>query len=61
MGSLFSPVIANFYMDDYEKAALQPTFLKPRCWFGYVDDTFVIWHHGPCKLKNFLHHLNNIP
>jgi hypothetical protein len=57
MGSPFSPVIANFYMEDYEKAALESASLKPRCWFRY---TFVIWQHGPDKLKDFLHHLNSI-
>jgi retron-type reverse transcriptase len=58
MGSPLSPVIANFYMVDYEKAALESAPLKPRCWFRYVDDT-VIWQQGPDKLKDFLHHLNS--
>jgi hypothetical protein len=31
MGSPLSPVIANFYMEDYEKAALESAPLKPRC------------------------------
>jgi hypothetical protein len=60
MGSLLSPVIANFYMEDYEKAALESAPVKSRCWFHYVDDTFVILQHGPDKLKDFLHHLNSI-
>jgi hypothetical protein len=60
MGSPLYPVIANFYMEDYEKAALESAPLKPRCWFRYVDDTFVFWQHGPDKLKDFLHHLNSI-
>jgi hypothetical protein len=60
MGSPLSPVIANFYMEDYEKATLESAPLKPRCWFRYVDDAFVIWQHGPDKLKDFLHHLNGI-
>jgi hypothetical protein len=60
MGLPRSPVIANFYMEDYEKAALESAPLKPRCWFRYVDDTFVILQHGPDKLKDFLHHLNSI-
>jgi retron-type reverse transcriptase len=29
MGSPLSPVIANFYMEDYEKAALESSPLKP--------------------------------
>jgi hypothetical protein len=51
---------SNFYIEDYEKAALEQAPLKPRCWFRYVDDTFVIWLHGPDKLKDFLHHLKGI-
>jgi hypothetical protein len=51
MGSPLSPVIANFYMEEYEKAALESALLNPRCWFRYVDDTFVIWQHCPDKLK----------
>jgi retron-type reverse transcriptase len=31
MGSPLSPVIANFYMEDYVKAALESAPLKPRC------------------------------
>jgi hypothetical protein len=60
MGSPLSPVIANIYVEDYEKAALESAPLKPRCWFRYVDDTFIIWQHGPDKLTDFLHHLNSI-
>jgi hypothetical protein len=58
MGSPLSPVIANFYMGDYEKVALESAPLKLRCRFLYVDDT-IIWQHGPDKLKDFLHHLNS--
>jgi hypothetical protein len=61
MGSPLSPIIANFYMEDYEKATLEsPPPPNPRCWFRYVDDTFVIWQHGPDKLKDFLRQLNSI-
>jgi hypothetical protein len=54
------PVIANFYIGDYEKAALESAPLKSRCWFRYIDDTFAMWQQGPDKLKHFLHHLNSI-
>jgi hypothetical protein len=60
MGSPLSPVIANFYTEDYEEVALESAPLKPHCWFHYVDYTFIIWLHGPSKLKDFLHHLNSI-
>jgi hypothetical protein len=60
MGSPLSPLIANFFMEDYGKAALELAPLKPRCWFRYIDNTFIIWQHGPDRLKDFLHHLNSI-
>jgi hypothetical protein len=33
MSSPLSSVIANFYMGDYEKAALESALLRLRCWF----------------------------
>jgi hypothetical protein len=60
MGSPLSPVIANFYTEDYEKAALESAPLTARCWFRYVDDTFVVWPHDPDKIKDSLHDLNSI-
>jgi hypothetical protein len=61
MGSPLSPVIADFCMEDYQKAVLEShSPPNPRCWFRYVDNNFVIWPHGPDKLKDFLHHLNSI-
>jgi hypothetical protein len=55
-----SPVIANFFIDDFEERTLKRATRKPLCWFRYVDDTFVIWHHGPEKLEGFIGHLNGL-
>ncbi|KAJ8910176.1 hypothetical protein NQ315_016187 [Exocentrus adspersus] len=33
---------------------------KSKCWFRYVNDTFVIWPHGRGRLQEFLGHLNSI-
>jgi hypothetical protein len=60
MGSPLSPVITNFYMEDFEERALDLARHKPLCLFLYVDDAFVIWPHGPDKLKDFLNYLNRI-
>ena len=60
MGSPLSPVIANFYMEDFEMKAIEKATHKPDCWYRYVDDTFVIWSHGKEKLMDFLKHLNGI-
>jgi retron-type reverse transcriptase len=50
MGSPLSPVIANFFMEDFEKKAIEQATHKPVCGFRYIDDTFVIWPHGKEKL-----------
>jgi hypothetical protein len=60
MGSPLSPVIA-FFMEDFEKVALSRAAYKPTYWFRYLDDTFVIWPHGPEKLSNFFNHPNIHP
>ena len=60
MGSPLSPVIANFFMEDFEDKAIELVTLKPTCWYRYVDDTFVIWPHGQDKLMDFLNHLNGL-
>jgi hypothetical protein len=58
-GSPLSPVIANFYMEVFKEMVLDRAPHKPLCWFRYMDDTFVIWPHGPDRLKDFLDHLNS--
>jgi hypothetical protein len=41
MGSPLSLVIANFFMEDFEKKAIEQATYKPVRWFRYVDD----FHH----------------
>ena len=60
MGSPLSPVVANFFMEKFEQQALSSAPKKPKVWFRYVDDTFVVWSHGPKKLQEFLQHINSI-
>jgi hypothetical protein len=60
MDSPLSPVIANFFMDNFEKKAIEQATHKPVCCFRYVDDNFVIWPHGQEKLTEFLNHLNGL-
>jgi hypothetical protein len=60
MGSPLSTVVANVYMEDYEKEALESALLNPCCWFRYVGNNFVIWPHGSDKLKDVLHHLKRV-
>ncbi|XP_046382357.1 uncharacterized protein LOC124153305 [Ischnura elegans] len=58
MGSPLSPVIANFFMEHLEEKALNSAPLRPKVFFRYVDDTFLIWPHGRESLDAFLNHMN---
>jgi retron-type reverse transcriptase len=40
MGSPLSPVIANFFVEYYEKKEVEQATHKPVCCFRYVDDNF---------------------
>jgi len=40
MSYLISSVIANIFMEYFEKEALRKTLIKPESCFRYVDDTF---------------------
>ena len=37
----FSNISFTFYIEKFEEQAISSASLKPRCWFWYVDDTFV--------------------
>jgi hypothetical protein len=60
MGSPLSPVIANFFMEDFEEDALKRAIHKPLRSFKGVHDTFVIWSHGQEEVDDFLLHHNSI-
>ncbi|XP_071446166.1 uncharacterized protein [Hetaerina americana] len=59
MESPLSPVIASFFMEDFEEKALNSAPMGPKCFFRYVDGTFIIWPHGLNTLNAFLEHMNN--
>jgi hypothetical protein len=54
MGSPLSPVMSNIFMETFEQLALSTAQQKPEMWLRYVNDTFVIWPHGPVRLQEFL-------
>ena len=58
MGSPFSPIVANLYMEYLEQKALSTAPTPPRFWYRYVDDTFVI--HKEVNKQGFLQHINSV-
>ncbi|GJQ72989.1 hypothetical protein Trydic_g1626 [Trypoxylus dichotomus] len=60
MDSPLSLVVANLFIEQFESLAIETAVNKPRVWWRYVDDTFVVWPHGSDKLDRFLEHLNGV-
>ena len=58
MGSLVSLIVANLYMEHFEREALQSASNPPRFWFSYVDDTWVIQQR--VHKQELLEHFNSI-
>ena len=59
MGSPLSPIVANLFMENFEKKAIDSYPLKPKMWKRYVDDTNVLWPYGEQELNKFFEHLNS--
>jgi hypothetical protein len=58
MGSPVSPIVANLYMEDFEKAALESAEHLPDLWRRYVDDTFT--EIGIHWIDEFTDHINSL-
>jgi hypothetical protein len=47
-------------MEHFKKMALDSTQHKPSLRLWYVDDTFLVWCHGPEQLQNLLSNLSSL-
>ena len=53
-----APPYAIIFVGDLEERFQQNCNFKPLVWWRYIDDIFLLWHHGEEKLKEFLYILN---
>ena len=58
MGSPLSPIVANIFMENFEKEPLETAPHPPSLWKRFVDDTFVILE--PQHKDEFFHHINSL-
>ena len=58
MGSPVSPIVANLYMEHFERKVLSTATISPMLWMRYVDDMFVVQQEE--HKQNFLKHINKV-
>ena len=47
-----------FFMTKFEEKYVYTYPLQPKPWKRFIDDIFMIWHHGMDSLLEFIDHLN---
>ena len=58
MGTRCAPNYAIIFMGDLEQEFLDKCEKKPRVWYRFIDDIFMIWNHSRQDLDTFLEELN---
>ena len=58
MGTKMAPNYANIFMYIFESDILDTAPLKPKVWWRFIDDIFLVWPHGTETLTTFLRFLN---
>ena len=60
MGTRFAPSYADIYMAEVEEHYISTQEYQPSLFLRFLDDIFLIWHHGNESLQLFINGLNNI-
>ena len=58
MGTRTAPSFANLFMRHLEDKLIDGHHLKPKVWYRFVDDVFIVWEHGEDTLKEWVQYLN---
>ena len=58
MGSLDSPIVANLYVECFERKALASAINPPQVWYRFVDDIWGIQKQA--QKQSFQDHINSI-
>ena len=54
-----APSYANIFMDRLERRLIENAEVKPRIWWRYIDDFFIVWTEGEEKLRRLIDYLNS--
>jgi hypothetical protein len=60
MGKTFAPNLANLYLRDFDKQAMNGFRIKPSLFYRFLDDIFFIWTGTRAELQEFEDFLNSI-
>lgn len=52
-GAMGRLIVANLFMENFEKEALRSAPMKPKYCLKYVDDIFIVWQYGTNYLREF--------
>jgi len=59
IGTSMAPSYANIFMNRLERCLIKNAEVKPRIWWGYIDNIFIVWTEGEEKLRKFIDYLNS--
>jgi hypothetical protein len=60
MGTKMAPSYANIFMGRLETQFLSGRELQPLLYVRFIDDIFMIWHHGQDSLHTFIEDFNQV-
>lgn len=60
MGKSFAPNLANLYLLDFDRQAMNGFRIKPSLFFRFLDDIFFVWNGTRDELREFEEFLNSI-